>query len=112
MRLFILVFAAVTACIGSAAAKDHPCAADALQHAKKLLRFHDEGNHQDSEIADGTEAVEVQPIRALKGNGTFDVLEVTSGIYKATYRMHFIYMRSSGCALAGQEIIEAAGPTG
>ena len=112
MRLFIFIIAAIYACIVGAAAKDHPCAADALQQAKKLVRFHDDGNHQDSEIADGMDAVEVQPIRALKGNGTFDVLEVTSAIYKATYRMHFIYMRMSGCALVGQEIIEVVGPTG
>jgi hypothetical protein len=39
--------------------KEHPCANDALEQAKKLIRFHDAGNHQDSEISDGTQAVEV-----------------------------------------------------
>ncbi len=79
---------------------------------KARVRFHDEGNHQDNEIADGTQALEVQPIRALKSGGVLDVLEVTSEIYKATYRMHFIYMRASGCPLVGQEILELVGPTG
>jgi len=112
MRFFLMVVAVYACCIGTVAAKEHPCAADALEQAKKLIRFHDEGNHQDSEIADGTQAVEVQPVRAPKGDGMFDVLEVTSEIYKATYRMHFIYMRTDGCPLVGQEILEVVGPTG
>ena len=113
MRFFLFIVVAVyTCCIGHVAAKEHPCARDALEQAKKLIRFHDEGNHQDSEIADGTQAVEVQPVRAPKGDGMFDVLEVTSEIYKATYRMHFIYMRTDGCPLVGQEILEIVGPTG
>ena len=113
MRFCLFIVVAVYACcIGAAAAKDHPCAHDALEQAKKLIRFHDEGNHQDSEIADGTQAVEVQPVRAPKGDGVFDVLEVTSEIYKATYHMHFIYMRTDGCPLVGQEILEVVGPTG
>ncbi len=113
MRFFL--FAILVSCtfgIAHAAAEKHPCAADAVEHAKKLIRLHDDGNHQDEMIADGTKAVEVQPIRAPKGDGMFDVLEVTSLIYKATYRMHFIYMRTDGCPLVGQEILEIVGPTG
>jgi len=113
MRFFLFVIITAYACgIAHAAVKEHPCAADAVEHAKKLIRLHDEGNHQDEEIADGTHAVAVQPIRAPKGDGMFDVLEVTSVIYKATYRMHFIYMRTDGCPLVGQEILELVGSTG
>ena len=112
MRIFLLAVIAVYACCVAPANAEHPCAKDAIEHAKKLIRLHDEGNHQDSEIADGTRAAEVQQVRAPKGNGMFDVLEVTAAIYKATYRMHFIYMRTDGCPLVGQEILELVGPTG
>jgi hypothetical protein len=51
------------------------------------------------------------PIRALKGNGRLDVLEVWGYIYKAEYRMRFIYAQGAGqCVLMGQEILENANP--
>jgi hypothetical protein len=95
-----------------ARAEDHRCAADALNRAKALLRFHNEGTSPDAEIHDGTEAMEVAPVRAPHGDGKFAVLEVTSHIYKATYRMRFIYMPLDGCPLAGQEILEITGAKG
>ena len=53
----------------------------------------------------------IAPIKALKGNGKFDVLEVWGHIYKADYRMHFIYAEIPGsCTLMGQEILEASDP--
>jgi len=68
MRLFLFIIVAVyTCCINHVAAKEHPCANDALEQAKKLVRFHDEGNHQDNEIADGTRAIEVGPRPSAKG---------------------------------------------
>jgi hypothetical protein len=96
----------------AAQAESPSCAGDAVKRAGKLLRLHDESLHPDSEIGDGTRAVPAPPIRALKGKGHFDVLEVTSHIAKATYRMRFIYMRLDGCPLVGQEILEVTGPTG
>ncbi len=103
---------ALFACSTCAQAETHRCAADAVGRAKKLLRLHDEGLHPDGEIADGTQASATAPIRAPKGHGHFDVLEVTSFIQKATYRMRFIYMRLDGCPLVGQEILEVTGATG
>lgn len=95
----------------AAQAADHACAADAVARAKKLLRFHAEGVQADT-IGDATRTKLVAPVRALKGNGQFDVLEVTSHIYKAEYRMRFIYMRAkdASCTLMGQEILEASNP--
>ena len=50
-------------------------------------------------------------LKALKGSGKFDVLEVWGHIYKADYRMRFIYAQIPGsCLLMGQEIIEASDP--
>ncbi len=49
------------------------------------------------------------PIKALKGSGHFDVLEIWGHIYKADYRMRFIYAQIKGdCVLMGQEILEAS----
>ncbi|MGB8871111.1 MAG: hypothetical protein WCC96_17960 [Rhodomicrobium sp.] len=110
LRSFALALIVTLSLVSRAAS--HPCAADAVQKAKKLMRLHDQGLHADNEISDGTAALEVAPIRASKGRGEFDVLEVNSSIYKATYRMHFIYMRLDGCPLLGQEIIEMAGAKG
>ena len=54
------------------------------------------------------------PIKALKGTGKLDVLEVWGYIYKGEYRMRFIYVQGAKpgepCALMGQEIIEASNP--
>ena len=53
------------------------------------------------------------PLKALRGNGRLDVLEVWGYIYKAEYRMRFIYIQSkdkNSCALMGQEIIENSNP--
>lgn len=87
----------------------HVCAADAVKHGKALLAFHfdDEGPAQSV-----SPTVKVlPPVKALKGKGSFDVLEVWGAIYKAQYRMRFIYARIPGqCVLMGQEILEASNP--
>ena len=50
-------------------------------------------------------------VKALRGEGRFDVLEVWGFIYKAEYRMHFLYAQIPGdCVLMGQEILEASDP--
>lgn len=90
---------------------EHPCAADAVSRGKKLLRFHVEEASSANPAGDGTTAKVLPQIKALKGQGKFDALEVTSHIYKASYRMRFIYARVSGsCLLMGQEILEASNP--
>ena len=94
----------------AAQAQSHACSADAIAKAALLLRFH--GSVEAAEPVDVEQNVKVlPPIKALKGNGRFDVLEVTGHIYKATYRMRLIYAQIKGsCLLMGQEILEASDP--
>jgi hypothetical protein len=89
----------------------HPCDADAIQRATPLLKLHYEIGDDVQNLAIGDEVKELAPIKALKGNGKFDVLEVWGYIYKAEYRMRFIYAQIPGsCVLMGQEILEASDP--
>jgi hypothetical protein len=49
--------------------------------------------------------------QGAQGNGKFDVLEVWGHIYKADYRMRFIYAQiKDSCTLMGEEILEASDP--
>lgn len=92
-------------------AAPHPCAADAVAQAAKLLRFHFGPELADIQVGDGDKAVLGTPVKALKGKGRFAVLTVTSDIYKASYRMRLIYAQVGGtCLLMGQEILEASNP--
>jgi hypothetical protein len=108
-RLAIAAFVLLAAA-AAATAQTHSCAADAVAKAASLLRFH--GSVEAGEPVDVEQNVKVlPPIKALKGNGRFDVLEVTGHIYKATYRMRMIYAQIKGsCLLMGQEILEASDP--
>jgi hypothetical protein len=103
----LLLFIATTA---AARAQPHACAADAIAKADQLLRFH--GEIQAGQPAAVDENVKVlPPVKALRGNGRFDVLDVWGHIYKADYRMRLIYAQIKGsCALMGQEILEASDP--
>jgi hypothetical protein len=111
----IPVVACLLACItGMALAETrHRCADDAIAKAKPLLALQyglgpaDKG---DTLAIDNRVRV-LPPIRALKGKGRLDVLEVMGHIYRADYRMRFIYVQGTGdCALMGQEIIEVGDP--
>ena len=85
----------------AAQAEPHACAADAIAKADQLLRFH--GEVQSGQPAAVDQNVKVlPPVKALKGNGRFDVLEVWGHIYKADYRMRLIYAQIKGsCATDG-----------
>jgi hypothetical protein len=122
---YLATLALLTTLVTPAAAAPHQCADDAIAHAKELLRLHflfDEivANKPDS-IAKKTfsqlpnwsiddKVKQLSSIRALKGKGKLDVLEVYGYIYKASYRMRFIYAQGDGCTLMGQEILEASDP--
>jgi hypothetical protein len=111
MRLAIAAFMSLVAATAvPAQAPPHSCSADAIAKAALLLRFH--GNVEAGEPVDVEQAVKVlPPIKAFKGNGRFDVLEVGGHIYKASYRMRLIYAQIKGsCVLMGQEILEASDP--
>jgi len=87
----------------------HPCASRAAEQALKLLRFHADGAENAEVFKDRVRSVGT--IKALRGKGRFDVIEVPGAIYKATYRMRLIYARVQGeCALMGQELIEESDP--
>ena len=93
----------------TSAAHAHPCDADARARAVPLLRLHYDDSTAD--VGVGDEVKQLAPVKALKGSGKFDVLEVWGYIYKAEYRMHFIYAQiPDSCLLMGQEILEASDP--
>jgi hypothetical protein len=105
------IFAALVLMTASAHAQmDQPCSADAIVKAGRLLRFHNELKAGDSvDISPDVRAL--PPIKALKGKGRLDVLEVTGHYIKTTYRMRFIYAEiRNSCALMGQEILEESDP--
>ena len=111
----ICLLAGVAALVAGLARAEtrHPCAADAIAKAKPLLMLHygyEPGEKPEMFGIDDRVRV-LPPIRALKGKGRLDVLEVMGHIYKADYRMRFIYAQIKGdCALMGQEIIEVSDP--
>jgi hypothetical protein len=124
MRCFSIVVFLLLLNLPASAAQHH-CAAEASALAKALLQLH----FNSDEVADNKpnsqtrvpfeelpnwgvddKVKELAPIKALKGKGKFDVLELNGYIYKATYRMRFIFAQGEGCTLMGQEILEVADP--
>jgi hypothetical protein len=110
MSIVRLAIALVLAAATPARAEPHACSADAIVKAESLLRFH--VGTEAAQPVDVEQSVKVlPPVKALKGNGRFDVLEVTGHVYKANYRMRLIYAQIKGsCLLMGQEILEARDP--
>jgi len=91
----------------------HPCDADAVKRAEPLLRLHfaDNASGKVENLAVDDKVRQLAPVKALKGKGRFDVLEVYGHIYKSDYRMRFLYAQIPGsCVLMGQEILEASDP--
>jgi hypothetical protein len=109
MRLVMLLLLASTAT--AAAQGQHPCADDAVARATPLLKLHlDDAELAKSIAIDGVPRI-LQAVKALRGDGRFDVLEVQGHVSKADYRMRFIYARIKGtCVLMGQEILDAGNP--
>jgi hypothetical protein len=83
------------------------CSSDAIAQAGKLLAFH---FGEDLRVEIDSSATELPSIRnPANSKQKFKVLEVWGYIYKARYRMRFIYYESAGsCILMGQEILEYA----
>jgi hypothetical protein len=111
MRLPLAAALVVTLAAAPAGARTpvHPCAAHAAEQALKLLRLHTDSDERAEIFKE--RARTVGSIRALRGNGRLDVIEVPGGVYKASYRMRFIYAQIPGsCVLMGQEIIEESDP--
>jgi hypothetical protein len=115
---YLAALAVIFALGAPASAAQHPCAKDAADHAKELLRLHfffddvvvKKPFGELSNWSIDPEVKQLAPVKALAGKGKFDVLEVYGNIYKGTYRMRFIYAQYEGCTLMGQEILEVADP--
>jgi hypothetical protein len=102
--------AAILLVLAPVAALAHPCDADAIKRGMPLLKLHADDDELENASVDDT-VKELPSIKALKGKGRLDVLEVWGHIYKADYRMHFIYAQIPGsCTLMGQEILEDSDP--
>jgi hypothetical protein len=123
---FALILTATLFGIVAAQAEPHPCGADAVARAGKLLKTHwesegsllaenpgppDENSGDRMAWSIDETAQKVATIKALAGKGRFDVVEVNAGVYKAEYRLQFYYAQiPDTCILMGQEIIEIADP--
>ena len=89
-----------------AGAPEHRCAAEARTAARKLLALHVDG---DDRLAIDSAVTTLAPLRNPAGGGALDVLQVQGFVYKARYRMRFLYAPLRGqCVLMGQEILELA----
>ncbi len=110
MKISAMALLALLAANQAVAVPQHPCAADARDKAKALLTLHMDGANMNVDVDD--KVVRRAPVRALKGKGKFDVLEVIGYVYKAQYRIRMIYapMPDKSCVLMGQEIFEIADP--
>ncbi|NDW06148.1 hypothetical protein [Jiella pacifica] len=109
MKRIVATLLLVLAMPASALA-DHPCADDARRRAADLLAFHFE-QHLPAPIDLESDVSELPPVRAPVG-AAFDVLEIWGHIYRADYRMRFLYAQIPGtCALMGQEILENSDPS-
>ncbi len=101
------------AAMSAAAAADHPCAEDAKARAQNLLQFHftDGEMSQVENIGVDDQVKVLAPVKAARGDGKFDVIEVIGHIYKADYRIHLLYAQiPDSCVLMGQEILELSDP--
>jgi hypothetical protein len=98
--------------VGAAdAASEHPCAKEARGKAEALLKYHFGEGWQKLRIGIDDDVTGVGSVKALKGRGRFDVLQVWGHVYKGDYRIRLIYASiNRECVLMGQEILEASDP--
>ena len=88
----------------ASAATGHACSSNAVARAGKLLVFHAD---PDGPWSVDKTAVQIGTVPALHGRRRYDVLQVWGYVYKARYRMRFIYGVVAGqCVLVGEEIFE------
>lgn len=111
MKLFATTVVGVLALTAPALAQaPHPCAGDAAKQALKLLKFHSDADDRANVEEKGVKRIGT--LKAARGKGRFDVLEVPGSIYKADYRMRMIYAQIPGsCVLMGQELLELSDPS-
>jgi hypothetical protein len=107
--LAVACLAVLFACQTADSAGVHSCSSDAVAQAKKFLAFYrrpEEMGFAGQWSVDDA-ATKIGTVPAIHGKRRYDVLQVWGYIYKARYRMRFIYAAMSGtCVLVGQEIYE------
>ncbi|MDP2714373.1 hypothetical protein [Rheinheimera sp.] len=107
-RIFgaLLIVGLLTISTGSTASEPR-CSKEAFVQAKKLLAFH---FGEDDRIEISPVADELPSIRnPVNKQQKFQVLQVGGLIYRAEYRMRFIYYHlDNSCLLMGQEILSLA----
>lgn len=110
MKVFGAAVLGLAMAAGAANAQaPHPCAGDATKQALKLLKFHTDSD--DRGTVDERGVKQIGSVKAARGKGRFDVLEVPGSVYKASYRMRMIYAQIPGsCVLMGQEVFELSDP--
>lgn len=109
MRAILLALALSSASLQALAQGQHACAADAAKKGLALLRLHSDADDRAS--TDERSVRKIATVKALRGKGAFDVLEVEGSVYKASYRLRMIYAQMPGsCLLMGQEILERSDP--
>ena len=102
LKLFTLLLVLVSSDCFS---QETSCTSAAITQAKKLIAFHADGD----ERAQADSVAKTLPSITNPANKKqkFTVLEVKGFVYKANYRMRFIYYKEGGsCTLMGQEILE------
>jgi len=72
---FTIIAFVLLATLSPSHAQPHACAADAISESDQLLRLHGEVQAGQPAAVDNDVKV-LPPVKALKGNGRFDVLEV------------------------------------
>lgn len=104
-QLLALCVASLVVSLPANASAAHPCAQDAIRRAGKLLALHTDGDQAGS-VAKTTTVL--TPVRnPANSQQKFDVIAVSGYVYKAEYRMRFLYAQMPGqCVLVGQEILE------
>ena len=112
MKLAISLYVAVTL-LGAytvCSAAQPACAANAGDRAKRLLIFHS-GPDDRMTIEKTVKQLPSLPNPA-DPKQKLDVLEIWGYIYKASYRMRFIYYNSpvTSCLLMGEEILDYSRP--
>jgi hypothetical protein len=106
--LIATLLAGATGVFAADTVQPHRCAGDALKRGEALLKFH----LPDSGHPFGfSKAVErLTPLQnPAAPNQEFDVLQIWGFVYKAKYRLRFLYAGiAESCVLMGQEILEYA----
>ena len=101
-KLFVLMLVIM---FGNVYANASQCSTEAISQAEKLLAFSSDNDDRASVESKTKQLASVT--NPVDNTQKFITLEVMGYIYKATYRMRFLYYPiGDSCVLMGQEILE------